>query len=339
MRAFGDDGHVSLLPGITPAGGGNAESAAALYAVGIDDIAGLARRNQQDDIDGIRNTAKIVYQARATLSGTVNRAPDVDYVDMPRADIEIDFDLENSGGGWTTAIDPVTGEVTDVRQDPLLYMFSIRTTRRRKLKSGRYRSHLKEITFDTYTDSPEGELMVYLDTWRYFMTMLAKARRGHRSIRFYHYTKHEWTWLRALSVKYAGLPGVPTLEQVNAFLESGLVVDMYEILARQLVWPTMSHSIKSLAKHIGYSWNVQGQVGGDQSISWHQTACYHAEESVRTAAVVKLRAYGQSDVEAQTVLRDWVSEHGDDHRPGSTLASVTSLPVPAFPEVSSSLSA
>lgn len=324
---FGEGGHVTLLPGITPTGGGAAQSAAELAKVDVEDVKSLARLDPTQPVAGLNNPAKAVYQARTHLAGKVFRAPGIDMVDMPRAAIEIDFDLENSGNRWKIDTDPVTGEVTYELEDQLLYMFSIRATGRRKLAEGRYRERLEEITYDDYTNTPEGELKVFTQTWAYFQKMLTKARANHYSIRFYHYTAHERTWLRNLAVKHAGKPGVPTLAEVVEFLDSGYVVDMYPILAKQLVWPTKSHSIKDLAKHIGYTWNVTGQIGGDQSIAWHKAACSDPDLKARAASVDKLRRYGQSDVEAQTVLRSWVTQLDQD-RPGGTLASVTSLKAP-----------
>lgn len=330
LSSYGNGGHVSLLPGVTPTGGGSAESALALYEAGLDEVGSLARHSPDHPVDGIRDIAKLVYQARVTMSGKVYRAPGVDHVEMPRADIEIDFDLENSGGGWVKVTDTLSGEVTDERQDPLLYMFSIRANGREQVAPGQRRERCEEVTYDDYSNTPEGELKVYTDTWAYFQKMLAKADAKGYSIRFYHYTKHEWTWLKNLAVKHAGKPGVPTLEEVLEFLESGLVVDMYAILAKQLVWPTKSHSIKDLAKHIRYTWNVDGQVGGDQSIAWHKAACFSDDPAARDAAIDKLRRYGQSDVEAQTKLREWICELGTS-RPGTKLPNVTELKPPVAP--------
>lgn len=323
LQEFPGGGHITLLPGITP------DKARAHYGVGVKSIrdlaaldprtaaaidGGLDPRNVEGmDQDtaryygtGVSDLRGAIDQARVQRSGKVHRARGIEFVDIPRAAIEIDIDLEN---------------------DERLYMFGCRATGRRKRADGTERQRVEMHTFADWTNTDEGERRVFVETWDYLQYMLQKARRQKHSIRFYHYSPHERTWFRSMANKYAGQPGVPTADDVEAFLDSGLVIDMYQAASKQLLWPTENLSIKSLAKHCRHVWRDE-TPGGDMSITWYRAAIADPDKDVREDNQARLTQYNEDDVEAQLRIRDWISSLGEARKPGLKLPSVEDLRPP-----------
>lgn len=280
---FGEGGHVTLLAGITP------PRALPLYAADIRDAKTLARQ------DPLTNAApaEFIYTARVALDGRAHLGLDTTELDLPRGDVEIDFDCENAA---------------------TVYMWGVRVTDR---GTGVVTEHM----FDDYTQTEEGELRVFTQTWALFQALIVAAEAAGRTVRLYHYTAYERTQMRALALKYEGKPGVPTVEDVEAFYDlSGAVVDLYAVLSKQIVWPTSSHSIKKLAPFTGFSWRDK-TPGGDMSMLWYRTACEDTDPAVRAANMERLREYNLDDVAAQAHLRDWVT--------AAYLPHVTTLGAPA----------
>ena len=303
LRTYGDGGHITLLPGVTQA------VAQSFYRRGITDIRGLGRMDVRgaDPAD-----VKHIRQARVFHAGKVARNVGVEFVDLPRADIEIDFDCENA---------TVAGS-----SENLVYMWGVLATGRKQLGRRSSRERTEMSTFDNYTGTPAGEQAVFVAAWEYFQKMIAKAAKAGHSICFYHYTQYERTQMAALAAKYAGGRGVPTVGAVLEFFASENVVDLYDVLHKQLVWPTQSHSIKALAKWVRFSWRDE-TPGGDQSMVWYRAATGSSPVSA-AENVERLRCYNEDDVAAQLALRDWLSMLGAARRPGDKLPSVTALRKP-----------
>lgn len=320
---FPGGGHITLLPGITP------DKARAHYAAGVESIRDLAALDTRTatavdagyDVTGVEGMCQTtaayvgtgvtdllgaIDQARVTRSGKVHRARDAQWVDLDRAAIEIDIDLEN---------------------DERLYMFGCRATGRRRRPDGTERQRVEMHTFADYSNTDEGEMRVFVETWDYLQYMLQKARMQKHSIRIYHYSAHERTWFRKLAEKYAGQPGVPTVRDVELFLDSGVVIDMYQALSKQLLWPTENLSIKSLAKHCRHVWRDE-TPGGDMSMVWYRAAVAAPDPTVREENQKRLTQYNEDDVEAQLRIRDWISSLGEARRPGLKLPSVEDLRPP-----------
>ena len=293
LASYGDGGHITLLPGVTPA------IAAGFYAEQVSDIGSLARL---DTHTADPKVLRHIRQARVYRTGKVARNVDVDVVDLPRATIEIDFDCESEN---------------------LVYMWGVMATGTKVMSRGARRARTEMHSFDDYTRTTDGERDVFVKTWAYFQEMIAKADTGGHTICFYHYTAYERTQMVALAGKYAGQAGVPTVGAVYEFFASDIVVDLYEVLHKQLVWPTKSHSIKALAKWISFSWRDE-TPGGDQSMVWYRNAT-GTDPAVIAANIERLRQYNEDDVAAQLALRNWCTLHGTTGRPGDKLPAVTSL--------------
>lgn len=295
LETFGDGGHVTLLPGVTPS------NVAAFYRADFHDVGTLARWNVYDDVRGLSDVAKFVYQARVAKSGVVALNVGVDTIDLlPPVDIEVDFDYEASH---------------------VLYQRGVRVTGHHEKRAG-----VEMDTYDDFTGTDEGEARIFVQMWARFQELISEAVDLGLTIRFYHYTHYERTQDLALAEKYAGVDGVPLPAEVAEFYDSDVVVDLYHVLSRQLVWPTKSHSIKDIAKHVKFAWRGGADQNGDESTVWYDRALNDPNVAVREENISVLRIYNEDDVIAQAVLREWVRdalEAGD-----AGLPRVESLPAP-----------
>lgn len=269
LVAHGRGGHITLLPGVTPT------RAAPLYKLGITDVATLAERDPlTSDVPEAH-----VYTARVALAGHAYLNADRNELDLPRADIEVDFDCES---------------------DEYVYMWGVRVT---DTTTGVVTEH----TFDDYTVTPEGERDQFVAVWDYFTALTLSATAAGKTIRFYHYTAYERTQMRKLAETYHGDAGVPDVDAVEDWFDySGAVVDLYRVVSGQVVWPTPSQSIKKVAVFTGFSWRDE-TPGGDNSMLWYRAGCSDSDEAVRQANITRLREYNLDDVHAQAHIRTWLS--------------------------------
>lgn len=320
LKAQGDGaGHITLLPGVTPA-----RAAELYYPAGIttaDELAALADvdvftldwaeqagKKPADARKKAEAVRKDVAQALVTLSGVPHRAEGRDALDLPCADVELDIDLES---------------------DERLYLYGIATTRRGTGKDGQFTYRRSVTLYDDYSNTDAGEAKVYLKTWAHLTRAISRAGKAGQSIRIYHYSPHERTWFRNMAAKYQGLPGAPTVEEMADFLTCGVLVDMYTVTRSQVVWPTMSHSIKKLAPLAGFAWR-DSQAGGDQSIAWYRDAVAAHEAGDRAGVATqraRLRRYNSDDVLATAKLRAWLYSQGTPQAPGAAFPSVEELAV------------
>ena len=82
----------------------------------------------------------------------------------------------------------------------------------------------------------------------------------------YCYSKYERTVYRKLQQRY---PTVCSEEEIEALFAPDRAVDLYfDVVERSTLWPTRDHSIKTLAKHLGFAWR-DTDPSGSASIAPH----------------------------------------------------------------------
>jgi hypothetical protein len=291
-------GSAALLPALTGAG---------VRTVG--DVAGFDTRTAAYTGSKVWNLAGLVDIARVSLADRVCRARGVQYVAVPRAAIEVDVDVEDSGPGG------------------IVYLIGARALGFRRYKVDgevREKVRVEMHSFTTWENTDEAEAKVFADFWSYVVGMRAHAKARKHSLRFYHYTAKEVSTFRSLARKHEGLPGIPTLDELEELFDSPQWVDLFPILSQQLIWPTESMSLKALAKKVAFSWRDEAP-GGDNSIAWYREAVGHPDEKVRDEMRERILIYNEDDVIAQAELRLWVSRFGEARMPGKKLPSVESL--------------
>jgi predicted RecB family nuclease len=129
--------------------------------------------------------------------------------------------------------------------------------------------------------------------------------------------------MRAQAVKHAGKPGIPTIEEVDAFLASDIWVDLYEVLTTQLVWPTMDHTLKTLAKEVSYAWR-DDDPSGSNSVVWYQGAI-NLENPEHEALRERILEYNEDDNRATAWLLNWLQKLEAVRTLGRKIARVEDL--------------
>lgn len=254
--------------------------------------------------------ADTIDQARVAKIGKVHRPRGVPFLDVPRARIEQDIDIEDApapdGSG------------------NLVYMIGVRDAGYSERDGENVRTRTEYHCFADYTGTEAGEARVFSEFWDHITTMRALARGRRYGYRAYHYTQHEDAAFRMLAEKHAGKPGIPALEEVNEFLESKFWVDLYPVVSTQLIWPTESLTLKDVAKWVRFSWR-DSDPGGGNSITWYEDAVSNPDPAVRLENQRRLEEYNADDCHAQLEIRDWISRFGETRQPGKRLPSVEVL--------------
>lgn len=254
--------------------------------------------------------AKSIDNARAQKIGKVFLGRGVTSVGINRSVYEQDVDIEDENG--------------------FVYLIGVRTTGR-KLTSGQTETERKRgegrFEYDAFVNweqSSDGEAKVFADFWKHIQESREYASRRKYAYRLYHYSSHEPIAFKKLAVRHAGKPGVPTLDDVEEFFNLKEVIDLYEVLVEQLVWPTESVSLKEVAKWVRFSWR-DSDPGGGNSLAWYKDAVSHPDESVREENRQRLLEYNEDDVTAQVAIRDWLTRLGEARLPGKKLPEIATL--------------
>jgi predicted RecB family nuclease len=115
----------------------------------------------------------------------------------------------------------------------------------------------------------------------------------------YYYSKYERTIYRKLQQKY---PDVCTPEDVELLFEPARAVDLYgDVVLSATEWPTLDHSIKTLAKYLGFAWR-DTHPSGAASIEWFDRWCRERNPEIRQ----RILDYNEDDCRATRVLLDGI---------------------------------
>lgn len=245
----------------------------------IEDLAAWVGPDPEDWQHGPFDEA--VVTARAWLAGAplVRR---VERLYVQRADVEVDVDLESY-------------------QEYGAYLWGT-------LLDGTYRPF---VTWDPLPTEDEGRS--FGEFWTWLMTVRAEAAAAGKTFAAYCYSRTaEDKWLYESARRFAGRPGVPTVDQVRAFVDGREWVDMFQAVSDQFICPN-GKGLKKIAPVAGFSWR-DAEAGGEASMSWYRLAVGY-EGAVDLSQRTRLLEYNEDDVRATQVLRDWMNprEPGQQH--------------------------
>jgi predicted RecB family nuclease len=123
------------------------------------------------------------------------------------------------------------------------------------------------------------------------------AGNAHGAI--YYYSKYERTIYRKLQEKY---PDVCTPEDIEQLFEPSRAVDLYgDVVLKATEWPTRDHSIKTLAKYLGFTWR-DTHPSGAASVEWFDRWCKEHHREIRQ----RILDYNEDDCRATRVLLDGI---------------------------------
>jgi predicted RecB family nuclease len=229
---------------------------------------------------GLGDLPQQIDNARARIGpSAAYRRRGIDHVVVPRADIELDVDMENVNEGCY-----LWGSLLNVRG-----------------AAGPESSTF--VPFASWNpDIRVGELEAFLGFWEWFSELRREAARRGATFRAYCYSQGaENGQLRRLAAR-CGLE-----EDVDDFIRSEQWVDLLPIVKDQLITGLASMGLKTVAPLTGFSWREE-DVGGVLAMVRYVEATSDGDASVRAAAQDWILDYNEDDVRATAALREWLHQ-------------------------------
>jgi predicted RecB family nuclease len=263
------------------------ETAVALREAGVRTVAELAALDPADEppipVPGLP-FPDMVALARAWQRGlaVVRRVP---RVAVPRADVEVDIDMESFGESgaylWGALLSHPGGSRPG--DEPAGYR-----------------------AFATWEPVPTpDEARSFAEFWAWLAGVRERAAAGGRSFAAYCYNEQaENRWLLASARRFAGLPGVPAVAEVEEFIAAPSWVDLFAVVSD---WFLCAHGkgLKRIAPVAGFAWR-DAEAGGENSMRWYRDAVGMDGAAPDPAQRVRLLEYNADDVAATRVLREWM---------------------------------
>ena len=236
--------------------------------------------------------AQQIDRARAALGDCpAYRSRGVDRVEVPRGDVEVDIDMENSEEG--------------------VYLWGALVTIRSGW-DGEPAGYRGFRTWEPMTSQVEADL--FADFWRWLSGLRRAVADAGLTFRAYCYNAAaENSQLRRIASD-----GVLAGE-VADFIGSDQWVDLYRVFDRQLV-TGHSAGLKTVAALAGFSWQV-ADAGGDQSMVRYDEAV--GASGGAEQARDWLLAYNRNDTQATLALRDWLDDAASGCPPIETARAAT----------------
>ena len=210
----------------------------------------------------------VTFHERAKLIKSENPQPRLTApVRLPIANLEIFFDIE-----------------ADPMQD-ICYLHGFLERRGGDNATERF------VAFFSDEPTREGEEQAFRETWTYL--------RANPDAVIFYYSKYERTVYRKLQARY---PDVCTAQEVEDLFDLRRSVDLYfDVVERATMWPTRDHSIKTLAKFLGFAWR-DTDPSGAASIEWYQRWTEQRDPAIKN----RILEYNEDDCRATRVVLDGI---------------------------------
>ena len=276
-------GHVTLLAKVSP-------DIAARHFPDIESIRELAMASNLSDVG-----EKARRRAQVWLSKKPMLLDPNDPLEIPEFDIEVDIDLENSQA--------LLEEILPGEQmpDDRVYLYGYGVHDRTKDKD--WRSAEIHSIYD-FANTDEAEYKVLTEMWSKLEDLVAQAKKDNKSIGIFHYSPHERTWWKRFARRFEGKQNVPTLENVESFMNK-YFVDLYEY-SRKVALPLTGYSIKLLAPYAGFHWSVDNAGGANSLLKYRDATNPFSSDSAKLSAQEWLISYNRDDVRATYSVRSFL---------------------------------
>ena len=264
------------------------DTAGDLRAAGVATVSQLAALDPADPPPvnwSERTYADTVALAKAWLAGLplVRRVHDVT---PPRADVELDVDMENFGDSgvylWGCLLSGVDIGVP----------------------SGYH-------AFTTWHPLPsEDEARSFAEFWAFLCDVRARAAARGLSFRAYCYNAlAENRWLYGSAQRFGGMPGIPGHQAVTEFVESDAWVDLFRNVSDSFLC-AQGKGLKVIAPAAGFAWR-DAEAGGEASMGWYEDAVAMYGGAPDETQRKRLLTYNEDDVRATYVLREWMTRRAN----------------------------
>ncbi|MFZ0250195.1 MAG: TM0106 family RecB-like putative nuclease [Acidimicrobiales bacterium] len=228
---------------------------------------------------GASNAAVQIELARARVGGSpAYRKRGVNAVVVPRADIEVDVDMENTNDGcylWGALV----------------------ADRRAGAPEPRY------VAFASWDpDIEAGELSAFEAFWSWLGEERVRAASEGATFRAYCYSRSaEQGQMRRLADRV----GRRRRDEVDEFVASDEWVDLLEVMKAQLI-TGRSMSLKETAPLAGFEWRGDDGGGTQAIVKFELATDEESGPAAREAAQHWLLEYNEDDVRATAALREWL---------------------------------
>lgn len=157
----------------------------------------------------------------------------------------------------------------------------------------RARDNTTERFIPFFVDDPEG------DQEKEMFSAALDYMRGFDNVAVYYYSKYERTIYRKLRMKY---PDVISEVDLEAIFKPPLAIDLYfDVVKKATEWPTHDHSIKTLAKYLGFGWRDTNPSGA-ASIEWYDRFIQNSSPENKQ----RILDYNEDDCRATRILLDGI---------------------------------
>ncbi len=267
----------TALAGVIAKAPKQVEALAALGLHSVADLESIDPKTLEVCLAGASNAATQIELARARVGvAPAYRKRGVDDLVVPRADIEIDVDMENINDGcylWGAVI----------------------TDRRAGAPPARY------VPFASWDpDIEAGEQVAFKEFWSWFTEERARAAAAGVSCKAYCYSKSAENGQMTRIADRLGLRA-----EVDEFISSEDWVDLLEVVRRQLI-TGRSMGLKETAPLAGFSWHTDDGGGTLAIVKYEQAVDEEADADGRATAQRWILEYNEDDVRATAALREWL---------------------------------
>ncbi|GAB3573557.1 TM0106 family RecB-like putative nuclease [Amycolatopsis endophytica] len=261
------------------------EDAMELRRAGVSTVDKLAALDPHDEPPIIWTSGPFgdaVALARAWLADlTVVRR--VQRVEVPRADVEVDIDMESFGESGA-------------------YLWGCLLSGADIGEAQGYRA------FVTWDPLPTGdEARSFTEFWTWLRDVRSRTLAAGLTFRAYCYNAMaENRWLFGSVERFGDFPGMPPKSEIQSFVDSEEWVDLFRSVSDQFLC-SRGKGLKVVAPVAGFSWR-DPEAGGEASMRWYRQAVgldgSLPDESQRT----RLLRYNEDDVRATHALRHWMTD-------------------------------
>ncbi len=211
-------------------------------------------------------------RARMLADGVALERLSDDPISVPRAEVEIDFDIETAEGDIT-------------------YLWGALVTNR--TTGVQYFHH--ESSFDALSPGKEVELAASFARWLLGMV------QEHPELRVYHYSDYETVHMRRLADRSQH----PDLVEACTLVREHFV-DLFQYVRDSMV-AVDGLGLKVVAtKGAGFTWRDE-EPNGLASQTWYQSALESLGHEERSAARTRILQYNEDDVRATFAVREWLA--------------------------------
>ncbi|GHF58518.1 recombinase RecB [Amycolatopsis bartoniae] len=265
------------------------EDAMELRRAGVSTVDKLAALDPADEPPIVWTSGTFpdaVALARAWLADltVVRRVPEVT---VPRADVEVDVDMESFGESGA-------------------YLWGCLLTGADIGLAHGYRAF---VTWDPLPTVDEARS--FAEFWAWLREVRQRTAAAGLTFRAYCYNAlAENRWLFGSVERFAGRPGIPERREVQSFVDSDEWVDLFRGVSDQFLC-ARGKGLKVVAPVAGFTWR-DAEAGGEASMRWYRDAVGMNGTPPDRGQRERLLRYNEDDVRATQVLREWMSGPAND---------------------------